>query len=127
DITTGDVIAGTTVGGHVDPAGGGDVTSCVVEYGVSADPYESSVPCEPAIPPNYSAPIDVSATLPGLTGETLYHYRVVASNVNGTNYGTDRTFTPHFVQDLTTKQATGLTKTSAMLNASFAGNGEDTK
>ncbi len=37
--------------------------------------------------------IDVSATFPGLTPGTLYHYRVVAQNSGGVTAGADRTFT----------------------------------
>jgi len=37
-------------------------------------------------------PVDVSATLAGLRPSTLYHYRLVATNEQGTTRGSDRTF-----------------------------------
>jgi trypsin len=37
--------------------------------------------------------LPVSATIAGLSPSTTYHYRLVGSNVNGTTYGADQTFT----------------------------------
>lgn len=37
--------------------------------------------------------LPVSVVVTGLTPGTTYHYRVVATNANGTSYGTDQTFT----------------------------------
>ena len=37
--------------------------------------------------------LPVSVTLTGILPGTTYHYRLVASSFNGTNYGTDQTFT----------------------------------
>ena len=62
----------------------------------------------------------------GLTSDTTYHYRLVASNANGPNTGQDRTYTPHAVIGLTTEPATNITSTAARLNGSFVGNGQDT-
>jgi hypothetical protein len=39
------------------------------------------------------APVNVIATLAGLTPGTTYHYRLVATNAAGTTHGPDRTFT----------------------------------
>src|SRR6202040_608781 len=64
----------------------------------------------------------------GLTSEPTYHYRVVAGNANGASIGQDRTFTPHWVPNLTTEPATQVQATSAVLNGSYIGiNGVDTK
>jgi virginiamycin B lyase len=38
-------------------------------------------------------PVDVNATVAGLRPNTLYHYRLVATNLQGTIRGRDRTFT----------------------------------
>jgi len=40
-----------------------------------------------------STPVEVSATLDGLTSGTVYHYRLVARNASGTSFGADATFT----------------------------------
>ena len=42
---------------------------------------------------NISSPLAFSANIMGLTPNVLYHYRAVASSVNFTTYGADKTFT----------------------------------
>lgn len=127
-VTTGNVTESEFAHGTVELAGGPEVTSCVVEYGFDKKPpgtaNEHSVPCEPATP--YAADTSITATLTSLVGESLYHYRVVASNVNGTTYGHDQTFVPHFVEDVVTETPENVTTSSATLKASFTGNGKDT-
>ena len=113
-----------TLTGHVDPAGGGNVTGCHFEYGTDTSYSLGSVPCSPPAP--FSSPTDVSAEISALTSDTTYHYRLVATNTNGTNRGPDQTFTPHAVANLSTEAATNVTPTGARLNGSFLGNGEDT-
>ena len=113
-----------TLTGHVDPEGGGDVTGCKFEYGTDTSYSSGSIPCQPATP--ITSATDVHADLSGLSSETTYHYRLVASNTNGSNQGADLTYTPHAVIALSTEPATSVTRTSAQLNGSFVGNGEDT-
>ena len=113
-----------TITGHVDPDGAGEVTACHFEYGTDTSYGTGSLPCEPAAP--LSSPTAVHADLSGLTAETTYHYRLVVGNGNGNNAGQDRTYTPHFVAGLTTDRPTNVTRTTAQLNGSFVGNGEDT-
>jgi phosphodiesterase/alkaline phosphatase D-like protein len=105
-----------TVHAEIDPAGGGDVTGCTVEFGLTTA-YGSSVPCDQTMPS--SNPLDVSATLPGLTPESLYHYRFVAANANGSTRGKDRVVTPHHVQSITTDPATNVGPGTATLNGTF--------
>jgi lysophospholipase L1-like esterase len=59
--------------------------------------------------------IAVSAELTDLTGETTYHYRLVATNVYGKSYGRDITFT---TSDgiATTLEASSIGSTTATLN-----------
>jgi hypothetical protein len=123
DVTTGEPISNDEISGTVDPAGGGEVISCRVEFGETTG-YGEFAPCSPA--PPYSTTTNVTATLPGLIGEHSYHYRVLASNANGTNVGNDATITPHYVKALHTDAASGITRNCATLNGSFEGNGEDT-
>ena len=64
----------------------------------------------------------VAANAPGLTANTLYHFRVVASNSAGTATGSDRTFvtlTATGPPVVTTNAATNITTSSAALNGSL--------
>ena len=58
--------------------------------------------------------------------EADYHYRVRASNANGTTRSIDRTFMTHAVAGVQALPASNITRTSATLNGSFSGNGEPT-
>ncbi len=113
-----------TLTGQVDPDGNGEVTGCKFEYGTDTSYSLGSVPCSPATP--YSSPTEVTANLSGLTAETTYHYRLVVENANGPNFGSDETFTPHAVAQVSTEAASSVLATTATLNGSFVGNGEDT-
>lgn len=129
DVSTGPT---TTVGqtsgtltGTVDPAGGPNLTGCHFEYGPSAGEYTTgTLPCEPGAP--YASLTQVTAMVSRLTPTTTYHYRLVASSVEGTSVGEDETFTTQDVTGLTTQPATAMTVTGANLNGSWIGNGEDT-
>ncbi len=67
-----------------------EVSGCDFEYG-SSESYGAEVPCSPS-PGAGIAPVAVFAHLSGLSPDTTYHYRVVATNANGTSYGSDETF-----------------------------------
>jgi hypothetical protein len=79
-----------TLGGTVNPDGI-PVAACEFEYGPTSA-YGSVAPCEPA-PGAGNGPVAVHATVNGLTPLGVYHYRLVASNANGSNAGIDRSFT----------------------------------
>jgi len=122
-----------TLTGHVDPAGGANVTSCRFEYGT--DTSYSSPPAQcldsggnpigtPGSP--ITSPTEVHANITGLTPETTYHYRLDAGNEYGSSRGPDQTFTPHWVPGLSTDPATNIERNGATLRSSFEGNGEDT-
>ena len=119
--TTGQTSA--TVSAHLDAAGAGAVTSCEIEYGLEPS-YGSSIPCSGSLPSSGGS--DITANIPGLTTEVVYHYRVRASNANGTTRSIDRTFMTHAVADVQGMPASNITRTSATLNGSFTGNGEPT-
>jgi DNA-binding beta-propeller fold protein YncE len=96
DVTTGNAtVSGTsaTLNGHVDPAGGGNITNCHFDYGTDTS-YGNSAPCVPAAP--ISSPTDVSAPISGLEPCTVYHFRLTAANANGANSGSDQTFLSSF-------------------------------
>ena len=135
DVITGPQRGNDEATGSVNRAGAGQITSCKVEFATDVyyrahknraeEEYETakSVPCEPPAP--FDEDREVSAVLP-VANETLYHYRLVAGNANGKMLGDDQLLEPHYVDSLHTKPATAITRTTATLNASFEGTGEDT-
>jgi hypothetical protein len=77
---------------RVDPEGL-QLEDCHFDYGTSTS-YGLSVPCSPAaatIPPDSSEHV-VSASIAELHENTTYHWRVVATNANGTSTSSDHTF-----------------------------------
>ena len=104
-----------TLNATVNPDGTA-VSDCHFEYGTSVS-YGSSIPCS-SPPGSGSSPVAVSAAVTGLSANTSYHFRIVATNAGGTSYGPDLLFTtapdPPAVE---TGVASSLTQTSATLNA----------
>ncbi len=74
--------------GIVNP-GGIAVTACQFEYGVEVGVFPNTTACSP-LPGGASESVQVSATLTGLTLGN-YHYRLAATNANGTGYGQEQT------------------------------------
>jgi len=79
-----------TLNATVDP-NGGELGECKLEYGTTIA-YGSSAPCEPSSDTGDS-PVAVSAAITGLAANTIYHFRVLATNAGGTSPGADVTFT----------------------------------
>jgi hypothetical protein len=79
-----------TLNATVNP-NGAVVTDCHFDYGTTVS-YGSSVPCT-TLPGSGVNPVAVSASAGGLSGGTLYHFRIVATNGLGTSEGADQTFT----------------------------------
>jgi hypothetical protein len=75
-----------TMKGTVEP-NGYPVSTCTFEYGTT-ESYEKSTPC--VDPPGSGN--NVSAALTGLAEGATYHYRVVATNSQGTIDSNDQTF-----------------------------------
>ncbi len=125
DALTGEPTGDSQVSGTTGTAGGPAVTECKFEWGPTKSYGETPVACSPA--PPYGDSEAVTAELPGLSKETTYHYRLVATNSNGTNIGVDRTITPHNVTFLRTTPATDVERTCVNLNGAYEGNGEDTE
>ncbi len=81
---------GVTLHGSVDSAGGGEVTGCVFEWG-ETPAYGNTAPCSPA--PGYTSRTEVdSAPITGLAPDTAYHFRLSATDANGTEHSADGTF-----------------------------------
>lgn len=69
-----------------------------------------------------STAVNVSANLSGLTAGTTYHYRIVATNNDGTSYGQDKIFTPGGAV-LSTNPVTSITTNSAVSGGNITSNG----
>jgi hypothetical protein len=74
-----------TLDGTVNPDEAGAAT-CRFEWGTS-ESFGNLAPCEPETVANGGSPAAVHANLTGLSPDTTYFYRLVASNANGTNPG----------------------------------------
>ncbi len=79
-----------TLNATVNP-NGGTVSNCQFNYGTSTS-YGNSVPCT-TLPGSGTSPVAVSAPLTGLSGNTTYHFQIVATNPYGTSEGADQKFT----------------------------------
>ncbi|MBI4713079.1 MAG: hypothetical protein HY762_07255 [Planctomycetes bacterium] len=78
-----------TLNGTVNP--NGFSTNAYFQYGPSAESYGS--PTDSQDVGAGSSYVPVSATINGLSESTTYHFRIVATNANGTTYGVNQTFT----------------------------------
>ena len=104
-----------TLNATVNP--NGLTTSVHFEYGLTSS-YGFSTASH-----NYSGTTtqNVSANITGLSPNTTYHFRVVATNSGGTRHGSDRTFTtlsPTGAPGVTTNAATNTASFSTTLNGS---------
>jgi hypothetical protein len=64
------------------------------EYGPTAS-YGASAPAPDADAGSGTVPQSVTQGISGLTPDTTYHYRLVATSVGGTTYGADQAFTTY--------------------------------
>jgi hypothetical protein len=83
---------GATLNGTVNPTG--LATTYQFEWGPTTD-YGSFTPPLAAEAGAGTAPVAVSRSLSALPANTLYHYRLRATNADGTVFGADRTFEIH--------------------------------
>ena len=90
-VTTGSATSvssdSATLNGTVNP--NGQTTTYCFEYGVDTS-YGSTTSSASAGSGNSA--ISVNAAISGLTSDTTYHYRLVATNSSGTSNGDDKTF-----------------------------------
>lgn len=110
---------GATLNGSVNPEG--SATTYQFDYGTTTG-YGSSVPAAPGSAGSGTSSVSESAPVTGLAPNTLYHYRVEATNATGTTLGSDQTFTTSVATvtapAATTNAATGVAQTAATLNGS---------
>jgi hypothetical protein len=99
-------------------------TTVTFQYGLNIS-YGSTVTAVQS-PVNGGAAVAVNGTATGLTLNTLYHFRVVATSTLGTTYGVDLTFTtganPPVV---TTNPATNIGNFTARLNGTVSANNQN--
>ncbi len=121
-VTTGDASAiappTASVEGTLNPEGTLN-SSCSFEYGATTS-YGSSAPCaeSPATIGEGTSPVPVHANLTDLKFGSTYHYRLVATNAEGTARGADRSFeTPGAVVE--DERAKNVTFTEALLEATI--------
>jgi DNA-binding beta-propeller fold protein YncE len=130
DVATGLAQAITPTGAELEGTVNPDelqITDCTFEYGTDSS-YGQTVACVPAagtIPPDAN-PHQVSASLSGLEPGQSYHFRLKASNSNGTSFGEDETFSTPPPPSIEGAEATELTGVSADLSARIDPHGFDT-
>jgi hypothetical protein len=91
------------------------VLSCKFEYGTT-EAYGSTLPCND--PGFGEEPVLVSAEAAPLEPNTVYHYRIIATNEGGTTVGTDQTFKTLIDKALPTTGTAVPLQTSATLEGS---------
>jgi hypothetical protein len=104
-----------TITGAVDPAG--VQTTYNFQYGTTTA-YGQNAPTVQGVglPAGHGA-TPVSVRITGLVPGTVYHYRIAATNIEGTTYSPDETFTtgPPTPPTVTTGAASSVTLTTATL------------
>jgi hypothetical protein len=76
-----------TLNGSLDPHG--LTTSVYFQYGTTTS-YGHTTPMQSQTGNTYR---NITANISGLSANTIYHFRIVATNSGGTRYGSDRTLT----------------------------------
>jgi hypothetical protein len=79
-----------TLNGTVNP--NGSATTYQFEYGATIE-YGAKAPASPKSIGSGVSPVEVSEKIEGLQPGTTYHFRLVATNAQGSNASTDQTFT----------------------------------
>jgi len=99
--------------GTVNPHG--SITNVHFQYGTTTT-YGSTTPSHSY---HGGTTLPISANIAGLSPNTTYHFRVVGTNIGGTTYGSDRTFTtlsPTGPPVVTTYPASNILNSSATLH-----------
>ena len=111
----------TALTGTVNPDGAD--TTYYFQYGTGMN-YGQTSPATDA--GDGSGDLSVVALLTGLEPGQTYHYRLVATNADGTSYGQDATVQTTAEPTVTTGSGTTATRTSETLTGTVDPNGEDT-
>jgi sugar lactone lactonase YvrE len=114
-----------TISGGVYPRG--LATTYQLEYGLTTA-YGTRVPVPAGSVGEGFERVTESQTLTGLPQQTQYHFRIVATNSEGTTLGNDVLFeTPNWKPLVTTGSASGVTATGATLNGTVNPGGTSTE
>ena len=107
-------------------------TTCFFQYVDDTDFLSTgyataiSVPCVPAdLGSSFTFEL-ASATISGLTTNTVYHFHAVATNADGMVTGTDQTFQTTGLPVVVNQSSSNITATEAALNATINPTGLDT-
>ena len=116
-----------TLNATVNP-NGSNVSKCEFEYGTSII-YDKTAPCA-SLPGSGTSAVAVSAAISGLSANTTYHFRIVATNGGGTREGLDESFNTNTTTTeppptVITKAASAIAQTTATLNATVNPNGSN--
>ena len=122
---TGVTTTAAVLHGTVNPEGVS--TTSYFQYGKTTA-YGKNTATPPGTDIGTTTPGDqpVSAPLEGLEPGTIYHFRVVGANVNGTSFGDDATFTTAATPVIESTQATEVSATGATLHARINPSGYET-
>jgi hypothetical protein len=112
-----------TLNGTVNPDAEGEAT-CSFEYGTSTA-YGQTAACSESVPGSADSPVPVSANVSGLQPDTTYHYRLEATNRNGTHTGLDKVFKTSG-QEFYNESTTDIASSSATFDAQINPNGAET-
>jgi DNA-binding beta-propeller fold protein YncE len=113
-----------TLTGSVNPMGVG--TTYCFEYGQTTS-YGSKIPVPEAAAGSGFGRLAVTRALSGLQAGATYHYRLVATNGEGTTDGADMSFTLKAPPTATTGAAGSISTEGATLNGTVAPNGSETR
>jgi len=120
---TGVSSTGATLNGTVNP--NGFASTYYFDYGTTT--AYSLGPTASASAGSGTSALPESAFIAGLTPNTTYHFRIVATNIFGTTTGSDQTFTTSPPPpDAITGAATSISSTGATLNGTVNPNGSAT-
>ncbi len=114
-----------TLEGQVNP--NYQETTYALEYGTGAEPFNAPTTVPGAGPLSGFGNQPVSFPLSGLTPNTVYSYRVVATNATGTTHGTGQTFHTPAQPAVLTGGSSGITRRNAALAGSVNPLGAATK
>jgi len=112
------VKASATLDGTLD-SDGDEACDCGFEYG-ETEAYGTITPTE-----SKNTGQTFSQAITGLSPNTTYHYRAIATNSVGTAYGSDQTFTTLIEPIVTTDPATSVEETTATLNGILDDDGNE--
>jgi DNA-binding beta-propeller fold protein YncE len=127
-VATGVTANGATLNASVNPQG----FATTVQFIYGTDPTlttgTTTVPSTPLSAGSGTSAVPVNEPLTGLSPATTYYYRAVGSDSAGAATGSTRSFTTAAIPapTVTTQAATGVTGTTATLNATFDAEGSAT-